>query len=558
MGRSVSGLRGKLPGLVIGLALNLAAAAVAAQGASSEALRLEVEGLQVTGRLEQTGATVASPRVLTDFYERRRFEPAWDRPQQANELLALIGASAADGFDPADYHEAAVARAAETLAGEVELSQAESAERDILLTDALIRLAYHQRFGKVNPYTIDPQWNFNRRFDAKDPVTILQQAIDAPSLQSYIEELIPRGWFYRAMRDALARYRDIADSGGWPQIPEGPTLRPGATDTRVQAIARRLAVTGDLAEGVAPASPDTYGRDIEEAVRRFQARHGLDEDGIVGAGTLREMNVPARRRVQQLEVNLERARWVLDDLSERFVLVNIAGFRVYVVANQEVVWQSRAQVGRTFRKSPVFRDDIRYLVFNPTWTVPYSIATRDLLPQIQSDQEFFEDRGFDLRDRNGELVEPASVDWTQVAAGRFPFTLVQRPGPANALGRVTFMFPNEHAVYLHDTPSKYLFDRADRTFSAGCIRVENPFELAEVLLGSDGWNQERFQQVLDTGKERTVFLSEPVPVLLLYWTAQAGPDGTVSFFRDVYERDAAITEALDEPFALDPPTAETR
>jgi murein L,D-transpeptidase YcbB/YkuD len=281
-------------------------------------------------------------------------------------------------------------------------------------------------------------------------------------------------------------------------------------------------------------------------------------DGIVGAGTLREMNVPAGQRVQQLEVNLERARWVLDDLSERFVLVNIAGFRMYVIADREVVWESRVQVGRPYRKSPVFRDDIKYLVFNPTWTVPYSIATRDLLPQIQSDPGFFEDRGFDLRDRNGQLVEPSSVNWTQVAVGRFPFTLVQRPGPANALGRVKFMFPNEHAVYLHDTPSKYLFDRADRTFSSGCIRVENPFELAEVLLGTDGWNQDRLRQVLDTGKERTVFLSEPVPILLLYWTAQAGPDRTVSFFRDVYERDAAIIEALDQPFALDPPTTVTR
>jgi murein L,D-transpeptidase YcbB/YkuD len=360
------------------------------------------------------------------------------------------------------------------------------------------------------------------------------------------------------MRDALARYRKIAAAGGWPSVPEGPTLRPGATDPRVATIARRLVISGDLDDGVAPGSPDAYSPEIEQAVRRFQARHGLDADGIVGAGTLRELNVPAEQRVQQLEINLERARWVLDDLSERFILVNIAGFRVYVVQDRQVTWESRVQVGKTYRKSPVFRDEMKYLVFNPTWTVPYSIATRDLLPQIKQDPGFFESRGFDLRDRAGRLVDPKSVDWSQVTAGRFPYTLVQRPGPANALGRVKFMFPNEHAVYLHDTPSRYLFDRADRTFSSGCIRVENPFELAEILLGSDGWTQEKFQQVLETGKERTVFLSEPIPVLLLYWTAQASPDGTVSFFPDVYDRDAAIIEALDEPFALDLPTAATR
>jgi murein L,D-transpeptidase YcbB/YkuD len=355
------------------------------------------------------------------------------------------------------------------------------------------------------------------------------------------------------MRDALARYRRIADAGGWPTVPEGPTLRPGDADERMSLIAQRLAVTGDLPVESTLSAADTYGPELEQAVRRFQERHGLDVDGIIGAGTVRAMTTPVEQRVLQLEVNLERARWVLDDLAERFVVVNIAGFRVYVVEDRQFVWQSRAQVGKNYRKSPVFRDEIKYLVFNPTWTVPYSIATRDLLPQIRESAGFFEARGFDLKDRNGQRVEPKTVDWSQVAPGKFPYTLVQRPGPQNALGRVKFMFPNEHAVYLHDTPSKYLFDRADRSFSSGCIRVENPFELAEILLGRDGWTQERFSEVLDSGKERTVFLSEPVPVLLLYWTAQAGPDGTVSFFRDVYERDQAIVDALGAPFVLDLP-----
>jgi murein L,D-transpeptidase YcbB/YkuD len=544
-------MRNILTGVVCAVALSLVATAAKAQSAPGEALRLEVESLRVTGRLELTGVDVASSRLLTEFYEQRRFEPAWTQPQKAEELLELIIASDADGLNPADYHQAAVARSIAALNGERLLPPAERAEFDILLTDALVRLAYHQRYGKINPYTLDPQWNFNRGLDATDPVSAIQAAIDAPSLQGHMENVIPRGLFYREMRDALARYRNIVAAGGWPSVPQGATLRPGAADPRVAIIAKRLAAVGDLAEGSASPSPDIYSPEIEQAVRRFQARHGIDADGIVGAGTLREMNVPAERRVQQLEVNLERARWVLDDLSERFVLVNIAGFRVYYVQDRQIAWESRVQVGRTYRKTPVFRDEMKYLVFNPTWTVPYSIATRDLLPQIKEDPGFFESRGFDLRNPQGQPVEPTSVDWLQVASGRFPYTLVQRPGPANALGRVKFMFPNEHAVYLHDTPSKYLFDRADRTFSSGCIRVENPFELAEILLGRDGWTQEKFRQVLDTEKERTIFLSEPIPVLVLYWTAQASPDGTVSFFRDVYERDPAIIKALDAPFALD-------
>ena len=336
-------------------------------------------------------------------------------------------------------------------------------------------------------------------------------------------------------------------------VPAGQTLRPGGSDSRVPIIASRLAVTGDLDPDIARVATERYDDAIEEGVRRFQARHGLDADGIIGAGTLGAMNVPAEARVRQLEINLERARWVFDDLSDNFILVNIAGFRAYVIRDRQVVWQSRVQVGKPFQKTPVFRDEMKYLVFNPTWTVPFSIATRDLLPQIQANPGILSTRGFDVRDSSGRNVDPANVDWSALSRRRFPYTLVQRPGPNNALGRVKFMFPNEHAVYLHDTPSKHLFDRAGRAFSAGCIRVEHPFELAEILLGPDGWNQKRFEDVLATGKETTVFLSKPLPVLLLYWTAQVGADGEILFLPDIYERDDAIADALDAPFSLDSP-----
>jgi len=217
------------------------------------------------------------------------------------------------------------------------------------------------------------------------------------------------------------------------------------------------------------------------------------------------------------------------------------------------VWQTKVQVGSQFHQSPVFRDEMKYLVLNPTWTVPYSIATKEMLPQIKSDPDYFAKRDFDLKDRNGKFIDPNSVDWSQVSARNFGYWLVQRPGPGNALGRVKFMFPNDHAVYLHDTPSKYLFSRAERAFSHGCIRVENPFDFAEQLLGKDGWTQEKFQEILDGGKTQTVMLSKPLPVLLLYWTAVARRDGTVVFYNDVYERDNAISDALDEPFMLDIP-----
>jgi murein L,D-transpeptidase YcbB/YkuD len=318
-------------------------------------------------------------------------------------------------------------------------------------------------------------------------------------------------------------------------------------------LARRLVASGDLPEDGLATIDDVYDESLEAGVRRFQLRHGLDVDGIIGPTTLRALNVSVEDRVQQLRINLERARWVFDDISDDFILVNIAGFSAYVIRDGEVAWQTKVQVGKPFHKTPVFRDEMKYVVFNPTWTVPYSIATRDILPNIQADPDYVARRNFDIKDRNGDLVDPKSIDWSKLSRGNFPFTLVQRPGPDNALGRVKFMFPNEHAVYLHDTPSKYLFGRAERAFSAGCIRVEKPFDFAEVLMGRDGWTQERFQEVLDSGEIKTVFLSKPIPVLLLYWTAEVHTDGSVYFYQDIYDRDQSVADGLDAGFVLDPP-----
>ena len=361
---------------------------------------------------------------------------------------------------------------------------------------------------------------------------------------------------YKLLQDGLARYRQLEASGGWATIPGGQTLRPGATDGRIPLLAQRLAATGDLGDLVdadAFADADTYGEALQAGVERFQDRHGIDVDGIIGPATLRALNIPVEQRVRQLEINLERARWVMDDLQEDFIIVNVAGFRAFLVRGREIAWETKVQVGAAYHQSPVFRDEMRYLVFNPTWTVPYSIASKEILPQIKRDEDYFGKRDFDLKDRSGKFIDPSSVDWSELSTRNFPYWLVQRPGPNNALGRVKFMFPNEHSVYLHDTPSKYLFSRAERAFSHGCIRVENPYELAELLLGSDDWNQEKIQEVLNGAETQTVFLPEPLPVLLLYWTAMVDIDGTVRFYGDVYSRDEAVATALDESFRLDLP-----
>ena len=519
----------------------------------SNALRIELEQLVDSGSLRNSDVSIASGNLLSKIYAQRNYSPAWNDQRQIGELVSAIKATAADGLDPTDYHLQRVELTyADRLAGR-QLSPAEKAVQDLILTDSLARLGYHQLFGKVNPYTLDPHWNFRRDFNGVDPATAIQSAIDSPSLADSLRSFFPRGWFYQKLQAALADYRRIAGNGGWPVIPDGPTLRPGASDSRLAVLAQRLLVTRDLPPRDAVGKPTSYDESLQQGVRHFQARHGLDTDAAIGPATLRALNVPVKQRVAQLKVNIERARWVLDDIEDDFVLVNIAGFRAYVLRNRKVAWETKVQVGSTFHQSPVFRADIEYLVVNPTWTVPYSIASKEILPKIKRDPNYFANRDFDLKNQNGKLVEPSSINWATVTERNFPVWLVQRPGPNNALGRVKIMFPNKHSVYLHDTPSKALFGKAERAFSHGCIRVENPFELAEQLLGGDGWNQEKFQQVLDAGETKTVSLSTPMPVLLLYWTAMATPDGVVHFFNDVYSRDVHIAEALDQPFRFDPP-----
>ena len=259
--------------------------------------------------------------------------------------------------------------------------------------------------------------------------------------------------------------------------------------------------------------------------------------------------MPVSARIDQLRVSLERARQVFYDPESEFLVVNIAGFQLYIVRRGEIVFRTRVQVGKPYRQTPIFRAEMTYLVVNPTWTVPPTIFRQDILPAVRRDPAYLASRHIDAFDSRGVIVDPASVDWS----GRNPpYRLVQRPGADNALGRIKFMFPNEHAVYLHDTPSRDLFDRDSRAFSSGCIRVENPFELAGQLLGG-ARARERLDTLVAGGKTQTVFLDKPMTVMLLYWTAEVDAAGKVSFFPDVYQRDAAVVAALAEPFRA-PPT----
>jgi murein L,D-transpeptidase YcbB/YkuD len=262
----------------------------------------------------------------------------------------------------------------------------------------------------------------------------------------------------------------------------------------------------------------------------------------VGPATLAELNVPAGYRVRQLRANLERARWVLRELADTFVTVNVAGQRVYVVQGDSVVHEARAVVGRAYTRTPVFAAPMRYVVVNPTWTVPRSI-NGEILARLRRDPDYLARQRFQVLDATGRPVDPATVDFERFTGGSFPYVFRQRPGPTNALGQIKFMFPNEFNVYLHDTPERGLFALEERLFSHGCIRVQDPLGLGALLL--DGWDRSRLEAAIAAGETRTIDLARPLPVLVLYWTAATDLHGEVHFYRDIYGRDPTLLDALD-------------
>jgi len=529
--------------------VGLAPAGARADGASDvEAMRSRVEAIRGGTTREVLDEIIAATTLLPAFYESRNFRRAWDDPARADALLRAIRDSERDGLDPSDYHRDALEAAARK-------KPVDELGLDLVRTDALIRLGHHILFGKVDPSRLDSDWNYERVVQGFDPVQVLENLLAEPDLAARLEREKPSHPIYLGLRAALARYRAIRDAGGWPRIPAGPAFAPGASDARVPKLRARLAATGDLtldaaAAGSTSTAPDDYDDSLAAAVRRFQARNGLTDDGVVGARTLEELNAPVEERIEQLRVNLERGRWLLRDIGGTFVAVNVAGFRLVFVRDGRIAWETRVQVGKPYRATPVFRSEISYLVFNPNWTVPPGILRKDIIPEQRRDPRTLEKKGLKVYDRSGNEVPASAVDWS---ARSFPYTVRQDPGPTNALGRVKFMFPNEHNVYLHDTPSRNLFDADDRAFSSGCIRVEDPMKLAELLLGGQpNWDRQAIDRAVETGEMRTVTLKPRVPVLLTYWTAWLSRSGEVQFRRDIYGRDAKLRAALAAPFRFPP------
>lgn len=518
-----------------------------------DALALDIEQM-LGGEPFRVGETqIGAVWIISELFTLREFQPIWtiDR-RNLDDLMVLIAEAPSLGLEASDYHEAALA----TLRSKVDATPDPDprivADLELLATDALMRLAYHRFFGKVDPVSLDADWNIDKPLPGPNPVVGIEAALGEHQLLDRMRAFDPPAFFYDNIKTALARYRALADWGGWEPVPEGPTLRAGDQDPRVAALRRRLAVTEDLPTSASLDSAE-FDATVEESVKRFQSRHHLTSDGVVGQATLTELNVPVEERIDQIRVNLERARWIGSESPSKAVVVNIAAFRVQVFDDRQVVWTTRAQVGKEYRKTPIFRGEMTYLQFNPTWTVPPTILRKDILPRAIPDPGYLTKRGFEILDGAGNRVDPASLDWSRFTPENFPYILRQGPGPTNAMGLVKFMFPNPHFVFLHDTVSRSKFDAEVRTFSSGCIRVENPLDLAEVILADpEQWSRAKIDEVIGSNRTRNVFLDDPLPVYLVYWTAGVDEEGRIVFWRDVYDRDSAILEELNEDFRASP------
>lgn len=489
---------------------------------------------------------IKAPFLLSRFYNLQDYQLVWSEDglltSNAFELINALIQADREGLNPQEYHLTEIMAILEEIKNG-KMDNHQLVDLDILLTDAYFTYGTHLLRGRIDCKNLFPEYgNF-------DLVDILRDALAKDRIEESLQNLLPLQPAYGGLREALAWYRYISKMGGWPTIPAGPKLKKGDYGERVALLRKRLLVSGDLEERI---SHDEYlfDQSLENALKRFQLRHGLEVDGVVGDRTLEALNVPVEERICQLKLNMERFRWLPQDPGGRYIIVNIPDFVLKVIEKERPVLSMRVIVGKQDRQTPVFSDEMTHLVINPSWKIPENIFKNDILPKVRKDSGYlsdqnirvFEDWGDDAREIPSQLI-----DWDRVDPETFKYKLKQDPGPHNALGRLKFIFPNEYKVYLHDTPHQQLFADPLRTYSSGCIRIEKPIELAEYLLKDNpGWTGEDILAEIEKGEEKTIYLPEPVPVYLVYWTAWVDMDGMINFRDDIYERDKTLAEAFSK------------
>jgi murein L,D-transpeptidase YcbB/YkuD len=530
-----------------------ALATPASDEAISEALQSRIIATQTTERLLCRGELVCGIAELPRFYALRAHRPAWVSAagplSAAEDLLNAIRDAGQDGLTPEDYHLATLRRLMGTATAAAAAGRPPDADlladMELLLTDAFLTLGSHLAAGRVNPETLHPDWVAASR-QGIALGDLLARAVESGRIEDALQALRPPHPEYRVLRLALQRYRDLDAQGGWPPLPQTATWSRGQTGETARLLQRRLEISGD-ARPAAAGAPEAQPA-LEEALRRFQARHGLPAGGRLDPPALAALNVPVHERLRQIELNLERWRWLPRELGARHIRVNVPDYTLQVLDADQLALKMRVVVGRDYRRTPAFSSLMDHVVLNPDWNIPIRIAVEDILPKARRDPGYIAReriRVFANWSRDAAELDPAGIDWSKITPQNFRFKLKKDPGAHNDLGRFKFMLPNKFSVYLHDTTSRRLFERNVRSYSSGCIRVEKPFDLAEyVLRDAPAWTGDAIRAAVASGERRTAVLPKRIPVHLLYLTAWVDGEGELQFRIDPYRMDPALDRAL--------------
>ncbi|WP_273820455.1 L,D-transpeptidase family protein [Pseudomonas asplenii] len=462
---------------------------------------------------------------LQAFYQQQGNVPLWSVEGRLAALQAQLPLLADDGLDPARYPLAREPGAGDPLCSDIQISR------------QYLQALHDLRYGRLSQARFEPLWRSQPPTGEPDAELLTLAAAGLQDMAQAFDQARPHAELYRSLRSAYAAQRQ-QPLPHWSELASGPLLRPGMEDARVPALARRLLAEGYLQR--LPAGPEkVYGEDLAEAVKHFQYRHSLQADGVIGAGTLVELNISPALRREQLRLNLERFRWLAPDLEPEGVLVNVAAAQLSFYRDGEPLWQTRLQVGRADRQTPLLKSRITRLTLNPTWTVPPTILREDKLPAIRPDPAaYLAQQNLQVLDSEGRPLAANEVDWERPGN----ILLRQGAGPRNPLGKIVLRFPNPFSVYLHDTPSQPLFSKGPRAFSSGCVRVEQPLHLRDLLLSST--ERTRTDDLLASGTTHEYRLTAPVPIVLGYWTVQVDHDGALLYAPDIYGRDPVLLKAL--------------
>jgi len=499
-------------------------AGFAAADAFSDALKVEL------GKLSKK-----DPQ-LVEFYIENDLKPIWTGSKNRTRrtgLIAALKSSSSHGLPNGTYK---ISELENSLKAK---SAANAAKAEIVASQTFVMMGRDINSGVVKPTAVDREISIKPAvLSAKSLLQFAQKS----SPKKYLDGLAPQSANYDALLKEKVALEKLIGRGGYGQQVPGSKFEPGQSSASIQLLKARLGKLGYRA-GTGPA----YDATLTKAVQQFQADHGLNPDGVAGKGTLGLVNLQAEDKLARVVANLERERWLPNNRGKRHIFVNIADSRFHVYDNGRSSFTSRTVVGKAAKdfRTPEFSDEMTYMVINPTWHVPASIAGKEYLPILKTDPGYLARQNMRLLNQSGQTVSAGSIDFSKYGETNFPYFIKQKPNPANALGQVKFMFPNRFNVYMHDTPAKSLFNRDYRAYSHGCIRVQKPVEFAHHLLAKQTSNPKGFYQgIRATGAEKYVNLKEPVPVYVSYHTAFRDADGSVTYRGDVYGRDAKIIRAL--------------